>query len=149
MAQLDVTRGDTKEWELRFLDSDQNPVSISGATVWWTVRGAIPVPPTEDVADAEAIVRGWWQHNGASVVSAGLTGPDGQSGGLFEAIDPSLGTMRVKLYPRLTTQLPASAPGGGAWHYDVQMSRSAEDVHTWDAGTLKVALDATRRTTVP
>lgn len=150
MAQLEVRRGDTRVWRLQFLDTLENPVSLSGATVWWTVRPAIPANPGDDPADAEAIIRGWWEHNGASVVSSGVVGPDGQAGGLFDAPAIAGGQMQITLYPRLTTQLPTAPPGGtGIWRYDVQVLRSPEEVHTWDDGTLKVTPDVTRRTVAP
>lgn len=150
MATLAIKRGDTRKWQLAFFNAAGNPQSLSGATIWWTVRTSVPADPAADLPDAEATIKAWWQHNGASVVTSGVVGPDGAVGGSFDA--PSgvaTGEMRLTLLPSLTTKL--ASPAGGQMRYDVQVSFAgvATDVQTWDEGTVTLSPDITRRTSVP
>lgn len=151
MAVITVRRGDTRVWTLLFRKADGSLQSLVGLTVWWTVRPFVPSDPAEDLGDGEAIIRAWWQHSGAAVVSSGVTGPDGQPGGTFVVEAPDTGQATITLLPRLTTQLASTPPGGaGNWRYDVQMEfGSPDDVRTWDEGSLKVEADVTRRQTIP
>ena len=150
MAQLVLRRGDTRAWNLHVVDPTGAPVSLVGATVWWTVRPTVPADPRHDLPDAEAIVHAWLVHNGTIVTDSGVTAPDGTSGGTFAATDAAGGVLALTLYPRLTTQLPSVPPGTtGPWHYDVQVMRGADAVRTYDDGTLRVLADVTRRTVVP
>jgi hypothetical protein len=150
MATLAIKRGDTRKWTLAFFMASGDPQTLSGATVWWTVRPSVPADPAYDLPDAEATIKAWWQHNGASVVTSGVTGPDGQPGGSFTA--PSgvaTGELLLTLLPSLTTKLSASPAGGGQFRYDVQISWSATEIATWDEGSVQISPDVTRRVTVP
>ncbi len=37
-TNLEVYRGDDKTWKITFKDANQNPIDITGATVWFTVK---------------------------------------------------------------------------------------------------------------
>jgi hypothetical protein len=150
MAQLTLRRGDTRSWDLRFEDTAGTPISLVGATVWWTVRPFVPSDPGYDRPDTDAVIHAWWVHNGNIAVDSGVTGPDGTPGGSVVAQDAAGGILTITLLPALTTQLEAAPPGGtGPWRYDVQVMRGPDAIRTYDDGTLTVKPDVTRRTTTP
>jgi hypothetical protein len=95
------------------------------------------------------VIKAWWQHNGASVVTSGVTGPDGSAGGTFVADGIGTGQMTLRLLPHLTTALPLQPAGGGQYRYDVQLAWTPDEVHTFDEGTVTVSPDVTRRTSMP
>ena len=109
---------------------------MSGLTIWWSVKPNAPALPGDDLTDATAIMKAWWQHNGGSVVSSGVTGPDGSAGGSFVSASPASGQMTSRSeLPRSTTAWPT--PGGGStWKYDVQIQFAADDLRTWDEGSV-------------
>lgn len=148
MASLSIRRGDTRVWTLAFRNFAGAPQSLSGLTIWWSVKPSAPALPGDDLTDATAIMKAWWQHSGGSVVSSGVTGPDGASGGSFVSASPASGQMTLTLLPRLTTSLPTPA-GGATWKYDIQIQFAADDLRTWDEGSVGLVPDITRRVTVP
>jgi hypothetical protein len=135
---LEIQRGDDEEYTLTFTKTDESAQTLSGCTVWLTIKPRAVAFPASDDNDDTALVKLSWAHDGASVTASnGIALPAG--GAVADGI----------LEARIGHAVTSAMRGGLIGRYDVQIKFPGSVFKTWATGPVKVSLDVTERTTVP
>lgn len=115
MTTLRATRGDDEVYQLTIRDANEQPVDLTGASLWFTAKRSF------EHSDAEAVLQ--------KTIGAGIT-----------LVDAVAGRADVKIDAADTAGLEAR-PVPLVW--DCQLRSASGDVSTVDAGVLVVEPDVT------
>jgi hypothetical protein len=126
MQILYLTPGDDFVYTAPILDTAGVAYSLTGATLWFTVKRRLDNDPT----DADAIAKLYWVSGGAS---SGIT-----------VATPSTGVAVIRLTPTQTDDFVQAA-----YHWDLQLQDTGGVRRTVDSGRIVVLRTATMRVTTP
>lgn len=118
MSILYVTRGDDEIYELTLRQANGQPLNLTGAGLWFTVKRS------HQETDAQAVVR--------KTIGQGIT-----------VVDAAAGRADVRLLPADTAALPGQRL---TLVWDCQVKDAAGLVSTADSGQLVVEPDVTQAT---
>ena len=114
MSSIEIKRGDTAKYNIYFKDTNEDPIDITGYTVWFTVRRDEPASSVEDDSDADLAGEAIDQAS----FSAGLAVIE------FSATDTTLDF--------------------GYYWYDIQYKKPDGTIYSSAAGEFIVSADITR-----
>jgi len=122
---IDHYRGDSKTLELAVTDANGEPVNITNAYVWFTVK--------KDVNDEDD----------AAVITKATANVDGGADAQLLITSGSLGLADIYLVPADTEDLN---PPDYDYHFDVQVKTAAGKVYTVARDSFRLLSDVTRDT---
>ena len=114
----DITRGDDYKRPLEFVDKNDNPIDITGATVYFTLRKCIPSSDIITDNDSDVILKK----------------------DITVHTDPVNGKTELVLTDEDTNGLEL-----GKYFYDIQLKKANGEIKTIIKGQLKIVWDITRR----
>jgi hypothetical protein len=115
--RLEITRGDTRRYQVTVTDEAGLPVNLSGASIYFTVRKKL----ASSVDDADAVFQ--------KAVGTGITISDAAGGVIALVIDPA----DTRNFPKVVLL------------YDLQVITAAGDTITPAMGEFAINADVTRR----
>ncbi len=118
MTDLNIYRGDSKTFNLTFVDGDGSPIDLTGATIYFTIKYQDDyVNSTSDTTDA--------------LIEKDITTHTNPTGGLSSVTIDSDDTYGLR---------PIT------YKFDMQLKDSLSDILTFVSGNFQIIADVTRRT---